>query len=226
MTDIASKQKVRRHTIIVRLIHWTVALSGLLLLFSGMGQKPMYKRYNVVNIPGMSWSDDFELLLVMHLVGAIFFSAAVAFHIIYHIRRREREALPRRGDVGASYRTIVAMLRGRPEPPARKYLPEQRLTYLLMGTTILMLIGTGLVKAYKNLGPIVLDPTFLQVISLIHTFAAMFFMLLVIAHLAAFLIPANRPLLPSMFSGKCCADYARHRHPLWKPETQEGPDDR
>jgi formate dehydrogenase gamma subunit len=225
MRDRAPKPKVRRHDLTVRIVHWTVALSGLALLFSGMGQKPMYRRYNVVKIPGLGWTDDFEIQLFIHYVAAIFFIGAIAFHLVFHLRRRELEALPRRGDLGEGLRTVKAMLLGRPEPPSGKYLAEQRLAYAAIGVTSLLLILTGLIKAYKNLGPIVLNPTFLQVVSLIHTFAAMLFMLLVLAHVAAFLLRANRPLLPSMFTGRCCAEYAKRRHPLWKctPETPAGP---
>ena len=37
-----------RHSLTVRVTHWVVALSGILLLFSGFGQLPLYKRYNLI----------------------------------------------------------------------------------------------------------------------------------------------------------------------------------
>ncbi|MFP4624778.1 MAG: cytochrome b/b6 domain-containing protein, partial [Gemmatimonadota bacterium] len=137
------------------------------------------------------------------------------FHLVYHLRRREFAALPRRGDVGESVRIIVAMVRGRPEPPSAKFLAEQRLAYAAIGGVSLVLLLTGMVKSFKNLGPINLDPTLLTVVTLAHTAAAMAFMGLVVAHLAAFLIRANRPLLPSMITGRVSRAYAEHRHPLW-----------
>jgi cytochrome b subunit of formate dehydrogenase len=215
MHDPRRPDTVLRHSPAVRIAHWAVALSGLALLFSGMGQLPMFRRYNIVELPGMAWSDDFEIHLVIHYAAAAVFGAAVLFHVVHHLRRRERAALPRRGDVRESWRILVAMLRGRPEPPSGKFLAEQRLAYAAIGGTSLVLLGTGLIKSFKNLGPIVLPPGLLTGVTLLHTAAAMGFMALVGAHLAAFLLRANRPLLPSMFTGRVSRAYAEHRHPLW-----------
>jgi cytochrome b subunit of formate dehydrogenase len=215
VSDQAAAGTVARHPAAVRATHWAAALSGMALLFSGMGQLPMFRRYNIVLLPGLGWSDDFEIHLIIHYVAAAVFSAAVIFHIVFHMRRREFSALPRRGDGVESWRTIVAMLRGRAEPPAGKFLAEQRLAYAAIGATSLVLVVTGVIKAYKNLGPITLDPALLTAVTLAHTAAAILFMVLVALHLAAFLIRANRPLLPSMITGRVCRRYAAHRHPLW-----------
>ena len=37
----------------------------------------------------------------------------------------------------------------------------------------------------------------------------------IVAHLGAFIVPANRRLLISMFTGKVDLEYARHRHSIW-----------
>ena len=209
------KETVIRHTGLVRFLHWSVALSGLALLFTGFGELPMYKRYNVIKIPGLQWAGDFELNLVIHYIASMVFVAAVIFHLIYHWRRRETAALPRKGDVGESWAIIKAMVRGKKEPPHGKFLAEQRLAYAAIGVVTLALILTGLIKVYKNLGPITLDPTLLQAITLTHTVMAMLFLFLFFAHIGAFLLKANWPLLPSMFTGRVRRDYAEERHPLW-----------
>jgi formate dehydrogenase gamma subunit len=216
MSKRKERTRVIRHSRTVRLAHWAVALSGMALMFSGLGQMPMFRRYNIVKLPGMAWSDNFEIHLIIHYVAALVFGAAVFFHLVYHLRRREFAAVPRRGDGVESWRIIVAMVRGRPEPPSGKFLAEQRLAYAAIGITSLVLIATGLVKSYKNLGPITIEPWLLTWITLVHTAAAMVFMGLIAAHLAAFLIPANRPLLPSMITGRVSRSYAEHRHPLWR----------
>ncbi len=212
--------KVLRHPLSVRLTHWTVALSGLVLIFSGFGNMPMYQRYNVVKIPGLSWSGNYELQLVIHYVAAIVFSVAVLFHIVYHLRRREFAAWPRRGDLAESWHIVKAMIRGKEEPPHGKFLAEQRLAYLAFVGASAVLLVTGLIKVYKNTGVVILDPTFLMVVTLIHTGATMIFLFLVIAHLGAFIIKANWPLIPSMFTGKVKRAYAEKRHPLWKVDRQ------
>ena len=155
-------QKITRHSRTVRLTHWTVAMSGIVLLFSGFGQMPMYKRYNIIKLPLMSWSGNFEITLLLHYLGATVFTAAVFFHIAYHIRRREFGIVPRKGDIAESLQGVLAMLGLAVEPRHQKFQAKQRIIYLLMGLNALLLILTGLAKSYKNLGVIVLDPVFLQ----------------------------------------------------------------
>jgi len=206
---------VSRHDGAVRLTHWAVAISGLVLIFSGFGTMPLYGRFYVNELPGLSWSTNFLIQQVIHYMAAMIFTAAVFFHLVFHLRRREFAAVPRKGDVKESIEIIKAMVTGQEEPPSGKFLAEQRLAYAAMGLTSLLLITTGLIKVYKNTGVITLDPTFLQVVTLTHTLATMVFLGLFVAHLGAFLIKANRPLLPSMFTGKVRRDYAEHRHSEW-----------
>ena len=206
---------VQRHTLTVRLTHWLIAVSGILLLFSGFGQLPMYARYNVVKIPGLAWSSNYEITLLIHYVSAAVFCAAIVFHLVYHFRRREFAILPRRGDIGASIKGLKAMFGFGEEPAHGKFQAKQRIIYAVMGITSLTLVITGLIKSYKNLGPIVLDPMLLQWMAFIHTGTGMFFMILFLAHVAALLLKQHRPLIPSMFSGNIDADYARTHHSKW-----------
>jgi formate dehydrogenase gamma subunit len=208
---------VQRHSLTVRLTHWLIAISGILLLFSGFGQLPMYTRYNVVKIPGLAWSSNYEITLLIHYVSAAVFCAAIVFHLVYHFRRKEFGILPRRGDIGASLQGLKAMFGFGEEPAHEKFQAKQRIIYAVMGLTSLTLLITGLVKSYKNLGAIVLDPMFLQWMAFIHTGAGMFFMILFLAHVAALLLKQHRPLIPSMFSGNVSTDYARSHHSRWVP---------
>lgn len=207
---------VLRHSLTVRLTHWLVAISGILLVFSGFGEMPMYKRYNVVKLPGMAWTSDFNTMLIIHYVAAVVFTASVVFHIIYHIRRKEFAAVPQKGDTKESIQIIKAMLTGKEEPANGKFLAEQRLAYAAIGGVSIILVITGLIKVYKNIGVIILSPTLIKVVTLAHTAATMLFLILFIAHLGAFAVKANWPLLPSMFSGKVKREYAKQRHQKWK----------
>jgi len=214
-------EKVVRHSATVRIVHWAIAISGILLLFSGFGQMPIYKRYNVTSIPGLWWASDYSVTLVIHLIAGAVFGTAILYHLIYHWRRKEFSALPRKGDVGESITIIKAMLTGKQEPPHDKFLAEQRLAYAAMGITSLVLLLTGLIKVYKNTGIIILPPDFITAVTLIHTLATPVFLFLLIAHLGAFLIKENWPLFPSMFSGYVNKEYADHRHPLWRYQTKQ-----
>ncbi len=177
-----------------------------------------------VELPGFGWAGDYEIQLVIHYIAAVVFSAGVLFHIVYHKRRRETAAMAKRGDMRESWRIIKAMVLRRPEPPQGKFLAEQRVAYAAIGVTSLILIATGVLKSLKNFNGVAFGETALTVITLIHTFAAMFFMLLFFAHLFAFVIKPNWPLFTTMFTGKVNKSYAEHRHPEWDFEAEQPAD--
>jgi formate dehydrogenase gamma subunit len=206
---------VLRHSLTVRLSHWLIAVSGIVLLFSGFGQLPMYARYNVVKIPGLAWSSNYEITLLIHYISAILFTSAVFFHLLYHLRRQEFAIMPRKGDIKESLQGFKALFGLAEEPRHEKFQAKQRVIYAIIGATALVLIATGLIKSFKNLGAIVLEPIFLQWVAFSHTITGMIFMMLFVAHVAALLLKSHRPLIPSMFSGRIDREYARKHHPEW-----------
>lgn len=206
---------VLRHSVTERLEHWLIAISGFVLIFSGFGELPMYKRYMVTSIPGLGWAGNFFINLHIHYIAAVVFFSVMVFHIVYHGWMGHRGLLPQKGDIGKSTRTVLSMFGFGEEPPADKYLPEQRLAYVYLGGVGLILAVTGIVKVIKNLPTVFLPPGLVTTATLIHTFATIFFLLGVIAHVAALVFKVNRPLVMPMFTGKVNQDYVRHRHPLW-----------
>lgn len=211
---------VRRHGAWTVAEHWAVALSGLVLLFSGFGQMPMYGRYMVDRVSGLSWASDYGVTLKIHLAAGVVFIAAIAFHLVRNLATGGRAILPRRGDVGESVRILWAILRKKPEPPSHKFLAEQRLAYAFIGVVSLVLAVTGVLKVLKSLGTVELPYGFILWVTMAHNVATVLFLLGFFAHLGAFVVKANRPLLPSMFSGRVSLAYARHRHPLWLAELE------
>ena len=216
-----SKEKIVRHSFLVRAVHWLIALSGLLLLFSGLGQMPMYKRYFISSIPGLGWSSNYEATLVMHYIAAFIFGAAVLFHLIYHLRRREFGIVPKKGDMGESAKIIRAMIAKTPEPPSDKYLAEQRVAYAATGAVTLVLLLSGLIKVFKNFGWMETDTWLIDAATLVHTFATPLFLLFFFAHIAAMVIKVNRPLFWTMFSGKIDRAYVEHRHTKWNWKREQ-----
>ncbi|THB73154.1 MAG: cytochrome b/b6 domain-containing protein [Desulfobulbaceae bacterium] len=208
-----------RHSIVVRITHWLVAVSGILLLFSGFGQLPMYMRYNVVKIPGLAWSSNYEITLLIHYISGAVFTAAIFFHIVYHLKRKEFAIVPRPNDLSESVTGLLAMFGLKEEPRHEKFQAKQRVIYAIFALFSTILIATGLIKSFKNLGPIVLEPMLLQWIAFTHTIAGGIFLLLVVAHVGALLLKNHRPLIPSMFTGKIDAEYARHHHPEWRDKA-------
>ncbi len=213
--------KIERHSLLERIEHWTVAISGILLLFTGIGELPLYKRYYfILQIPGLQWAGDYFIHLTLHYVFAMFFTAAVVFHLIFHGLRGDRGLLPRKGDLTRSVHVILAMIGIGKEPPSEKYLPEQRIAYVGMGVLILVLTMTGIFKFVKNVPTLYVPPLLNGINTLIHTLAAFLFLLAFIVHIGVFVFRVNWPLLKSMFTGSIDEEYVKRRHGLWYEELK------
>jgi cytochrome b subunit of formate dehydrogenase/copper chaperone CopZ len=218
---ISEREAVLRHGPVELAEHWLLAISGLLLIFSGFGELPMYKRYMVTQIPGFGWAGDFFIQLKLHYLAGILFVSVMVFHAIYHGWLGHQGLIPRRGDVKASCKTILCMLGFGEEPKMDKYLPEQRLAYAYLGGVGLILVLTGIVKVIKNIPGVYLAPGWITSMTLIHTFATIFFLLGVLAHLAALIFKVNRPLVKSIFTGEVDSGYAQDRHSIWYEEIMK-----
>jgi len=214
--------KIRRHSIIEMTEHWTMAICGIMLLFTGIGELPLYKRYYfILQIPGLGWAGDYFTHLMLHYIFSIFFVAVVVFHIIYHSLRQDNALIPKKGDLRKSVHVLLAMIGIGEEPPSEKYLPEQRIAYVGMAAIILILTLTGMFKVVKNI-PYLYVPPFLNAVNtLIHTLAAFAFLLFLIVHLGVFIFKSNWPLLKSMFTGKIDIKYVKKRHGLWYEELKK-----
>jgi len=215
---MTEKNVVVRHSAIEIAEHWIIALSGLVLLFTGFGEFPMYKRYMVTQIPGLGWTGDFWIHLKIHYLAAIVFTGAVVFHIIHHSILGHRGLMPRKGDGTASLKTILSFIGIGEEPKADKYLPEQRLAYAFIGIVSLILIITGLLKVIKNIPIVYLPPSIISWSTLIHTFATFLFLFGFLSHIAALLLKVNWPLVKPIFTGMVDLDYVRRRHTIWYEE--------
>jgi formate dehydrogenase gamma subunit len=211
---LESEGKVLRHDRTVRITHWLIALSCFVLVFSGFGQMPIYKRYMITEFPGLTWTADYFITLKMHYIAALVLTLAGVWHVVYHYIRKDFGLLPRKGDMGESIAIIKAMFTGGKEPPSDKYLAEQRLAYAFIAGVVALLILTGIVKTVKSMG-ISLPEGLVFWSTQMHNLGAVLIVLGIFAHLAAFVVPANRNLFGSMFHGKVNLDYAKHRHSIW-----------
>jgi cytochrome b subunit of formate dehydrogenase len=221
---LAEKNLVVRHSVIELAEHWAIAISGLILLITGIFELPVAKRYYVITVPGLGWSADFIVSLYLHYAAAFVFTVAGAFHLFYHGLRGEKGITPRKGDLAASITVIKSFIGIGKEPPMHKYLPEQRLAYAGMAFIMLMLILSGLVKTYKNIYAPDMSHAVLLWATWIHNLFFVLFFLAFLGHMAAIALKPNWPMVRGIFTGKVRLDYARHRHQLWltdleRPET-------
>ena len=169
---MAKNNKIKRHGWPVLFVHWTVAFSTFMLIFSGFGQMPLYKRYMVDKLPGLSWTTNYEITLIIHYIFAALLIFAITFHIAFHSIRKEFDIIPRRGDLKESYKIIKAMVTNGKEPESDKYLAEQRIAYAYIGIMLIILIITGIVKVIKNLPSITFSTEVLIIAAALHNLAA------------------------------------------------------
>ncbi|HHW06432.1 MAG TPA: cytochrome b/b6 domain-containing protein [Clostridia bacterium] len=206
---------MQRHNLAVRIQHWLVVLSTFTLIFTGIGQMPVYKRYMVDQLPGLAWSSDYGITVMLHYIAGIVLVFAAVLHLCYLFFTKNYDIIPRKGDVKESFLIIKAMFGLGEEPPQGKYLAEQRLAYAYMVFWFAVIIITGIVKMIKNFPGVYLPAGFISLNTHLHNLSMIFLLLGIIAHLAAFLLKPNWPLVPSMFTGRVNPEYAKKRHPLW-----------
>lgn len=216
----AKKLQVKRHSVADRIVHWGTALSIFVLIFSGVGQMPVYKRYMVAELPGMAWTASYPVTLLMHYVAAAVLMGVVAFHVAYAVKLKAFGLVPRKGDLKESAQIIGAMFTGKPEPPSGKFLAEQRLAYAFIAASVGLLVLTGILKVLKNLAGLDLPYAVIHWNTILHNIGTGLIVFGIVAHLGAFLLKPNRPLVKSMFTGTVDHEYATHRHPLWNSQRK------
>lgn len=207
--------KVERQSLSNRIVHALTASSIFMLIITGIGQMPAYKRYMVSDIPGLGWTGSYDITLWLHYLFAFVLMGVAAYHVSIHTLRREFDILPKRGDFKHSVLVIWAMIRGHREPPSEKYLPEQRLAYGFMVFAVGLVIVTGFIKMAKNLPGWNLSDGMHFWMAQLHNLGMVLVILGIVGHLSAFLFKPNRKLLPAMWHGKVCAHYTLDRHAHW-----------
>ena len=216
---IETKRKIKRQSLQNRIIHWGIAISVFGLIITGILQLPVAKRYNITKI--FKWSGDYLFTLDLHYMFSVALVFFAFYHVLYHAMKREFDIIPKYGDIKNSFLVIKAMVAGGKEPTSDKYLPEQRLAYIGAVFIIALLIFTGMIKAYKNIFGFDISNELYLWAALFHNAGLVLIILFIIAHLAAFIPKANRPLLSGMFGGEIDAKYAKRRHSLWKEIKDE-----
>lgn len=219
------QEKLYRQPLSNRIVHWGIAISTFMLIITGIGQMPVYKRYLVVRPFGTEWLTSYEITLWVHYIFAALLLFFVSYHLVFHVLLKQFDIWPKRGDVKKSFLIIKAMILRQQEPPSEKYLPEQRLAYLYFVISFAFVIITGMIKVVKNVMGIQPSDGLLFWGAQLHNLATAMVILGIILHLAAFLFKPNRKLLPGMFTGYVDKEYVKERHVLWYQKIKEGNQD-
>lgn len=72
-----------------RVFKWLYIISLLALFFSGFGQMPVFNRYYVTSIPGLSWSGEFYITLVIHYLAVSLLLGLLAYNVVFLIKKGE-----------------------------------------------------------------------------------------------------------------------------------------
>lgn len=215
------KSKILRQPLSNRVVHWGIAISIIMLIITGLGQMPLYGRYLLIQPFGTKWLTSYDITLWVHYIFAAILMFFVMYHIIFHIIKKEYDIVPKKGDVKGSFLIIKAMILKKEEPASEKYLPEQRLAYIFFAFSIILVIVTGMIKVYKNMMGVTPSNGILLWGAQLHNLAMVLIIIGIVAHLGAFIVKANRKLLPGMFTGYVDYKYVKERHSLWYKELKK-----
>ncbi|WP_078594732.1 formate dehydrogenase subunit gamma [Evansella clarkii] len=215
------KDKILRQPLSNRIVHWVTAGSILMLIITGLGQMPLYGRYLLWQPFGTKWLTSYEITLWVHYFFAIVLTFIMFYHLVYHIIKKEFHIWPKKGDIKGSYEIIKAMILRKKEPPSDKYLPEQRLAYAFFAFGIGIAMVSGFFKIIKNMHGVQASNELLLWGAQLHNLGTVLITMGVFMHLAAFIVKANRKLLPGMFSGFVDKEYVKERHSNWYNELEQ-----
>lgn len=67
--------------VISRPVRWFYLTTTFLLVLTGFGQMPIFKRYYIADIPGLGWLAEFFVTHYIHYLGAVVLLALFAYLI-------------------------------------------------------------------------------------------------------------------------------------------------
>ena len=73
-----------------RTLRWVYGLTLAVLVFTGMGQMPIYKRYGISDLPGMEWAADFYATVLIHYAAAALLLGLLAYGAAEHLLSRRK----------------------------------------------------------------------------------------------------------------------------------------
>ncbi|MFB6086644.1 MAG: cytochrome b/b6 domain-containing protein [Halodesulfurarchaeum sp.] len=202
---------VRRHEAFGAFFeHWAATVGMLFLIGSGV-------LLGFLFVPRfVSTTETVGLTINVHWAGAAILLFAASYHLGGLIMGDHREILPKSGDLKNAVRNVASYLRLGNEPEAEKYLPIQRVSYLIWAGLIAVVAITGLVKAADY--PWEVGGGLMSAMTYLHDIFALFTILFLVAHVGAVLMPSHLQQLRSQITGWIPIEYVRSHHSRWLPE--------
>lgn len=204
--------RIRRHDAGTFFDHWSVTLSSLLLIVTGILLGNLFNRrvFEGVEPVGLSMN--------LHFFGALLFVFVAFQHPTYYlVRAARRDILPAPADIPKAVAHYAATLARRSAPREGKYMASAKLAYLAWGVVIAGLTITGTVKVAAHVWKDI-APSVMQAMTWLHDVFGLLAVALLVVHLAVVFLPSSWPLLRSMFTGFVPAEYVREHHADWHDE--------
>ena len=206
--------EVIRHGAGAFLEHWGTALGIIMLIVSGILLGFLFIPSQVDLLADAVW------MLNLHFIGIVvtlftgFFWAGD-----FMVSRRYSSLFPNLKDIFGGFFGKY-MLR-RKWDVETKYLSSQKAAFLAWVVLGAVVLATGGIKLAWRVWPI--QPDVLQWSTVIHDWASLLFILLLIVHILLVLsLSPYRKLLKSWVSGKVPEEYVKEHHPIWYEELEKG----
>ena len=203
-SDVPHSDKLIRHVVFARILHWVMALCILSLLASA---------YLPVFGANISW-------VTFHWVTGIVLTIAISIHIIWSLcPGRLRQMLFWIRDLKDTFATLTWFFRLRVKMPDKpgKYSPAQKMIHHGFSLVILTAVVTGLMMMVKIDTPFwERDPYWLSskawgIIYVLHDAASMLLVTMIMLHVYFAFRPEKRLYLRSMIKGWITRDeYTSH----------------
>lgn len=73
-----------------RMIMFVYRFSLFMLVITGFGQMPIFKRYYIADIPGLGWLAQFYTTHLLHYIFAVFFVASITYYSALYLKEWKR----------------------------------------------------------------------------------------------------------------------------------------
>lgn len=207
-TGLISDGMVKRHNAFGTFLeHWTMAFGMVILMVSGALLGFLFVPRFVTDPEAVG------LVVNLHYVGTVLLVFAGMYHLTNHLISWDVDIIPDLSDFKNSFMDIGYYLNLSEKPPAEKYLPIQKVSYLIWAALIVVMSVSGAVKALSYVYTI---PTaFRGSMTFVHELFAVFTILFFFSHLAVVAFPSHWGLLRSQVTGWIPERYIREHHEGW-----------
>ena len=211
-----SGKTVLRFASFERLIHWTVAVSFILLALTGLNL--LYGRYIFKPLIG---TDSFAMVTlagkyVHNYIGLLFIVGLIIMFLLWI-----RHNLPTRTDLVWLAKGGGMFKRG-VHPPARKFNAGQKIVFLAVIIGGALLSYSGLSLMFPFTGETTVQG--MQQTQILHAIGALVLTAVIIAHIYIGTV-GMEGAIDAMWSGRVEENWAREHHSLWFQELSDHADD-